>query len=357
MNRILVIALAGIGDTLMATPVIHELRSRFPKARLEALVLWPGAKEVLEGNPHLDAVHQHQFLLASKWASLRFVWGLRRPRADLSLNVYPQGRREYRAIARLIGARRRLSHAYENQNWMDPWLVTDTVPQDYSVHCVQNNLNLLRRVGIEPTRTHHAYELYLSAAEKERAEGLLWQLGLAGKRWLGLHVGSGGTKNLALRRWPVSRYVELIRRAALELPGVPIVLFGGPGEREAHSEIRAAAGDAVLEPKTGSLRAAAAVLSHAWAFLSVDTVFMHLATAVRVPKQLVIETPTLNPPVQPFRTDWILIPNPAVGGRPLDFYRYDGRCIAGTDAAIQRIMESVSVDSVMEACRKAMTSS
>ena len=353
LKRILVIALAGIGDTLMATPILHELRVQNPGASVEAVVLWGGAREILENNPNVDRVHQHSFIEASKWASLRFVMGLRRPGADLSINVHPQGRREYRLIARLIGARVRLSHEYENHSWLDSLLVTDSVPQDYRVHCVRNNLNLLARAGITAKLGSHAYELYFRPEEKERAAVMAGELGLAGKRWLGIHVGSGGTKNLALRRWPVEYYAEFLRRWKREMPGVPVVLFGGPGEQEAHETLRRAVGEGFIVPETRSLRSAAALLAHAWACLSVDTVFMHLAAAVKVPRQLVIETPTLNPPVCPLRDQWTLIPNPGVGDRHLDYYRYDGRPIAGSPEEIQRLMAMVSEDSVLTACRGA----
>ena len=56
--KILVISLAGIGDTLLATPLIHELRANFPDATIDALVLWAGSKDLLEDNPHLGRVHQ-----------------------------------------------------------------------------------------------------------------------------------------------------------------------------------------------------------------------------------------------------------------------------------------------------------
>jgi ADP-heptose:LPS heptosyltransferase len=208
-------------------------------------------------------------------------------------------------------------------------------------------------IGIQPKLGAHAYELYFRKDEQEKAASLASELGLAGKKWLGIHVGSGGTKNLALRRWPVGHYAELLQRLKARLPGVPVVLFGGPGEREAHEALRGVVGNGFIEPQTRNLRSAAALLSHAWGFLSVDTVFMHLAAAVRVPHQMVIETPTLNPPVCPLRDTWTMIPNPEVKGRHLDFYRYDGRSIAGTPEELQRMMASVSVDSVVEACCRA----
>ena len=45
---------------------------------------------------------------------------------------------------------------------------------------------------------------------------------------------------------------------------------------------------------------------------------------------------------------------PLVAGRALDFYRYDGRPIQGTSTEIQRLMESVTTDSVLAAVRPAL---
>jgi len=57
---------------------------------------------------------------------------------------------------------------------------------------------------------------------------------------------------------------------------------------------------------------------------------MHLAVAVNVPKQIVIEAPTLNKTNEPYRRPYLRVQNPAVSGRNLDYYRYDGRGIQGT---------------------------
>lgn len=355
-RRILVIALSGIGDTLMATPFIHELRENFPEAIIESLVLWPGARQILEGNPHLNAVHQHDFLRQPKHESLSFLLKLRRRRFDLSINVHTQGRREYRLVARAIAARQRLSHAYENHRWIDSWLVTDTLPQDYSVHCAVNNNRLLSLVGAEPQLRFLRYELFLTPAEELFAQQLLAQEGLSEHLLFGVHVGSGGTKNLALRRWPLSHYRELFRQLLARLPRLRIVLFGGPEEQAAHQELCSAIPHGLHLPQTPTLRTAAALVRHCHAFLSVDTVFMHLAAAMQVPRQLVIETPTVNAPILPLRPDWKLIPNPGVGGRNLDLYRYDGRPIAGTPDEIRGMMESVRVETVLEEVLAALQS-
>ena len=104
-----------------------------------------------------------------------------------------------------------------------------------------------------------------------------------------------------------------------------------------------------------NLRQAGALIVKCSAFLSVDTALMHLAAAVKVRKQIVIEAPTLNPTNIPPRPDTIIVRNPAVAGRNLDFYRYDGGPIRGTDSEIRKLMESVTVDSVDKAVLSALS--
>src|SRR2546426_628962 len=85
--------------------------------------------------------------------------------------------------------------------------------------------------------------------------------------------------------------------------------------------------DFALSTKTQNLRQAAALIEKCAAFLSVDTALMHLAAAMRVPQQIVIEAPTFNKTNEPFGQPYLLVKNPAVAGRNLDFYRYDGHGI------------------------------
>jgi heptosyltransferase-2 len=353
--KILLISFAGIGDTLFATPLIHELRSNFPDARLEALVRWPGAQGLLEGNPHLDAVWQRDLVSAGPFGVLRFLWWLRRRHYDVSINTYPQSRLAYRGVARAIGARLRLSHLYDNASPLDRWLVNRTLAQDYQRHSIENNLACLECLGAKPALAEHDYELYLSPAETAWAEAFIAAEQLAGRPVLGLHVGSGGTKNLALRRWPLEHYAELLRRLQQRRPSLVTLLFGGPDEQADHARLLAAAqGGRVRHPPTRNLRQAAALLRHCQAFLSVDTVLMHLAAAVKVPGQIVIETPTWNKPIQPYRNPFLLVKNPAVAGRNLDYYRYDGRGIRGTARDLTRCMASVSVDDVFRAVEETL---
>jgi heptosyltransferase-2 len=351
--KILVISLAGIGDTLFATPLIHELRANFPDATIDALVLWRGSKDLFENNPHLNSVFQKNLIADSKISSLAFLAKLRRERYDVSINTFPQSRRHYRIVARIIGAKTRISHDYERSGALDRWLANKSIRQDYSRHAVENNLALLSLLDVKPKLPLHHYEIFLTEAEKAWAEDFVTHEKLSARPLMGVHVGSGGTKNLALRRWPLENYIELVRQFHKKEPSLAILFFGGPEEKSDHEKIRQVLGaENLFFPNAENLRQAAALIGKCDIFLSVDTALMHVAAAMKVRGQIVIETPTWNKPVEPYANPFTLVKNPAVAGRNLDFYRYDGRGIKGTRAELLACMESVKVADVFAAVTK-----
>src|SRR5688500_7199373 len=238
--KMLVISLAGIGDTLLATPLLHELRANFPEARIDVLVMQgAGARELLEANPHINSVHHENMLNQSYLVTLRSLAKFRREKYDVSLNTYPQSKIQYRIVARFIGARQRLSHVYDNFGVLDRLLVNRTVPQDYQFHSVENNLRFLSLLAAQPKLPRHDSEIFLSNDEKNWADQSISKLGLPSQKILGVHVGSGKTKNLELRRWPLENYIELFRRLTTERSDAVVLLFGGPDEKQDHDRVRA----------------------------------------------------------------------------------------------------------------------
>jgi ADP-heptose:LPS heptosyltransferase len=346
--KILVISLAGIGDTIFATPLIHELRENFPEAIIDAFVRWESG--VLANNPYLNSVHQKDLAKVSKLDSFRFLMKLRQARYDVSINQFPQSRREYRFVAKFINARTRIGHEYDNSTAFDQWLTPRSLRVDYSKHAVENNLSLLQFLDAKPKLSSHRYELFVTANENEWATAYVARQGLQGRRLLGIHVGSGGTKNLALRRWPLDNYIELVRRLCEKQPDLAVLFVGGPGEKKDHEIIRAALGDGkVFFPETANLVQTAAAIGRCDLFLSVDTSNMHLAAAMGVKKQIVIETVTWNKPIEPYGNLFTLVKNPAIAGRHLEYYRYDGGPIKGTAEELTRIMAAVKVEDVLKA--------
>lgn len=356
--KILVISLAGNGDTLFATPLIHELRVNFPDATIDALVRWRGAKDLLDNNPHLDTVHQKNLVSDSKIGGLKFLGKLWWSGYDVSINTFPQSRRHYRLAARVVNAPVRISHEYECSRAFDRRLVNKTIPQDYSRHAVENNLALLSLLDMKPRLSQHRYELFLTDTERAWAADFVARQNIYWRPRMGIHTGSGDTKNLALRRWPLENYIELVRHLRKKEPGLAVLFFGGPQEGADHEKIQSAlGGESLFFPKTENLRQAAALIEKCDIFLSVDTALMHLAAAMKVKGQVVIETPTWNKPIEPYGNPFALVKNPAVAGRNLEFYRYDGGEIKGTREELARCMASVTVEDVQATIERVLSKS
>jgi len=230
------------------------------------------------------------------------------------------------------------------------------MPQDYERHTVDHNLELLSLLGKKPTLSKQELQIFLSAADLKWAESFLEAHNLGRRKLLGVHVGSGKTKNLALKRWPLRGYIELLGTVRRYWPDLGILLFGGPDEVSELEQILAAhPSPLVVRVPSRTLREAAALMRRCNAFLSVDTVHMHLAAAVKTPRQIVIEAPTLNKTNEPYGNPYTLVKNPAIAGRNLEYYRYDGRGIKGTHEELTRCMESVTVESVYAAINAALS--
>ena len=345
--------MAGIGDTLLATPLIHELRANFPDATIDALAIWPGSKDLLENNPHLNRVHQKNLIKAGGLEALSFLWPLRREHYDVSINTHPQSRMHYRIAARIAGATLRISHEYECSGWLDRRLVNQTLPQDYTRHSIENNFDVLPLLGAKKKLPSHEIEIFLTSDEEKSADEFLAKNKLAGQKIFGVHVGSGGTKNLPLKRWPLKHHAGLVRRLNNERPDIRVLLFGGPEETKDHQVVLAQSNrELTLEAKTLNLRQTAALMKRCSAFLSVDTALMHIAAAVKAPNQIVIEAPTLNATNLPYGNPFTLVKNPVIAGRNLDYYRYDGGDIKGTREELLACMASIKIEDVFEAVMK-----
>ena len=52
--KILIISLAGVGDTLFAIPLTRHKEEPPPKSEIEVLVMWESSAAVLRNNPDID---------------------------------------------------------------------------------------------------------------------------------------------------------------------------------------------------------------------------------------------------------------------------------------------------------------
>ena len=84
VKKILVIKPAAIGDVLLCTPVVENLRIDFPDAEIIFLTQ-KYCKEALTGNPNINRILTYDLALDSGWCLIR---NIRKQKYDLVIDLF-----------------------------------------------------------------------------------------------------------------------------------------------------------------------------------------------------------------------------------------------------------------------------
>lgn len=298
VKSILVFCLAGIGDTLFFFPAFRALRAVLPEAHIAALVMFPGARQLLEDNPDADEVLEFEFPREGIARSLRFIARLRRRRFDTVILSYPANRLEYNIVARLLGARNRIGHRYDHYDRLcGNWLNTRSLHERDDLTNIEENLRLVELLTGDRSGDT-SIRLTLRPQHTAFAEQWLHDRDLRRGSLVGFHPGGSTFKNHIHKRWPPSRYSEL-GRLVHDRAGAAILVFGGPEENPIKEEVVRTMGPWAFPVDTPGIFETAALIASCEHFVANDSALLHLAGAMGVPTTAVFG---------PTNPGWVRIP-------------------------------------------------
>jgi heptosyltransferase II len=301
-QRILVISVSGIGNTILFTPFLGALRKHLPGARIDLLTLHRAMAEPVEGSALID----ESIILPDSHCLLDILRCLRQLRAaryDWSVIAFPSNKWQFHLLAFLVGAGRRVAHTYSFGHLTSlQFLENRRIPAVEGLHDIDQNMNLLRAFDIDPADEERRPAFALAADDERFAEEYLQKTGLVGRPLVAIHPGAGGRwkdwQGMA-KRWPAERFAALCDRLAGEC-GAHVLLFGGPEEEELKNSVKAlAAQGAHCTLVSESLKRSAALIKRCRLMVSNDSGLMHVAAAVGVPT-LGIFGPTNHTRTAPF---------------------------------------------------------
>lgn len=300
---ILAIQNNNIGDLVLATPVLAELRRRFPDARLDVLASAYNAP-VLDGNPNVDAVHiytkrKHLDGQHPPWhahlRNARLLHRLREAHYDFVLLLSGCATPKHLSMARwlaprlVVGFHDALLHGERTTGRRGLWL--SGIADD---HVVPRSLALLSATlgathAQVPSVSRNPCVVFPDASARERLHAQLREQGLQPDRPLvALQISARRPR----QRWGSDRFVDLVRRLHDDL-NAQILLLWSPGAADAvthpgDDDMAAAIAGAcrglpVFPLRTSTLRDLIAGLSLADAVVSPDGGAMHLAAALDRP--------------------------------------------------------------------------
>lgn len=266
-----------IGDVVMATPVLIDLRRAFPEAKITAMCRAPMA-ELLEGFPYLDEIFQFTKpgRLIRRDEKRNLMEKLRQGKYDTGIllpNTFSSAWWFWQA-----GIRCRIGYT----EGLRGFLLTHPVsmPKDKErIHLTRIYKNLLSVFGIPPSST--LPELFVREEEKKRAGLLLSRHGVrSGDRIVGVNPGAAYG---SAKCWLPERFREVTLRL-LEDPDVVVVYFGDRGTADLVKEICKGFPRRVVNlAGETSLRELPALIARCDVLLTNDSGPMHIAGAVKTP--------------------------------------------------------------------------
>jgi len=285
VERILLIEPWNIGDVVLATPILRELRRRYPKGRISILARAHG-RELLEGSGLVDDVivfdlpwtaqtNKYRFTAAKIREMRALVRTLRARNFDLTLDSRMDIRSNF--LAAMTRAPYRLGYDIGGGGW----LLTHTLPCDRDkTHKIDDwlaLLDLLPDAGA-PITDERRPTLDVTEVERQWARKKLRERGARGSPVIAYHPGGSHPG----KRWPRSKFEELIRELSASVGGTQVV-FLGPDETSSGGWPP----DSIVfrEP----LRELMALVSCCDVLVCNDSGPMHVADALRVPVVAIFE--------------------------------------------------------------------
>ena len=286
----------------MFTPALQLLRSKFPEAEIDAMVMYKGVKEIYERTNLFSSIYHFDFLNESKLSSLKFVLSFR-GKYDASINVYPSNRKEYNLINFLVGANKRGAVQYLRSDFSNlGFLNTHRILENNSLHNVEENILLCENLfGVKFTEKP-PLSFPLSHEDELFKEKYLIELGVEASDFVvGFHPGCSTLKNHTKRRWEPEKFSRL-GRMLIEKKNAKILIFGGPEERELQKSVAEnIESDRVFVIKTQSLSQTASVMRRCNVFITNDSSLMHVASALQL-KVVAVIGPTNTNYISPWKT-------------------------------------------------------
>jgi len=298
-NNILIIRTDHLGDLLLSTPLILNIRYGLPNSNI-TLVASPANVDALSGWDALDEI----ILYDSEWSLLRkirFVARLRKIRWDLCLVLSP--RTDSYILGALSAAPIRAGIIYSRRmlaRLLSPLLLTaplilhvdEALEAGTPVpHEVDQLLGLTDLIGLPATKYPLSFPLQNDFTDW--GKGCLNQAGLSDELVIGIH----GAQKWLSEGWKPLDFFNMCCSVGNDIPGSSIIVTFGPGELQLAAEFEILTSHHNNLPQmifinAPSIQHWAGLLAQCKIVVSPDTGSLHMAAAMKRPVVAIYDSKT-----------------------------------------------------------------
>lgn len=286
IRRVLVIKLRHHGDVLLTSPVFSALKQAMPGAEIDAYV-YRDTLPMLDGHPSISGyrLYDRSWKDLPRWARLRCELRLLREinqgGYDMVINL-TEGDRG--AIAMLAsGARYRVGWDPGSSGMLFKRKLYTHIVRRPALprHMVEQNLDAVRRVGIFPALEKRELHFHIPQSAKDAVSARLMSGGVAAGKFILIHP----TSRWLFKCWPIENVTALI--CELHARNRSVVISSAPDSRERKmiSDILTRCAHVPVLDLGGqlTLKELGAIIDASACLVGVDSVPMHLASALKKP--------------------------------------------------------------------------
>jgi len=279
MKKILFLRLGGIGDVLMTTPLIRQIRQKFPDAKIDYIV-GKQSSCALKGNKNIDEIieiDEKIFLSKNFFKWLGLIKKIRKRNYDVVFVLMKHW--IFNLTAFLFKIKRRVGF---NRFNLEGIFLTHKVPYNSFNHEIIYYLDLAKMIGLKVNYSDVSMDLFSGKSDEKFAERIFKRYKLVNKKVIGM--APAGCYNLqagydVARQWPIEKYSELAEKITGK--DIFIILFGGKNDSYAGLDFDRLGNKKIINliGKT-TIQEAASLIRKCDYFICNDTGLMHISACV-----------------------------------------------------------------------------
>jgi len=281
-NKILIMKFRNIGDVLLVTPLIKNLKLNFPNAIIDVAVN-KGCEEMVSLNPNVNEVIIYDRNKIKKYSLLKriieefkFAFYIRNNSYDMVINTTEGDRGAQLAL--LSGAKIKVGYP-GGKNILTKNVFTNYLPKQGFRHTLDMNLDVLREFNLEIKEKK--VEIFWSERDDKKVDNILEEKKVQRKEFVHIH---------AVSRWMFKcindkTMAKIIDYCQKELK-IKVILTAAPisYEIERVNNILSLCDSKPINLSGSlSLKETACLNKRAKVFIGVDTSIMHISAANNIP--------------------------------------------------------------------------
>lgn len=275
--KILIVKLSSLGDIILSTAAIREIRKKFSHNYTISLLAGEGSRDVLLGCPYIDELIVADFKNKDKGllGLVKLAGCLRRRNFDLVIDL--QNNRKSHILSFLSGAP--LRYGYDNGKF--GFLLNRRIKDEKpSMEPVTHQFRILAMLGIDCQDAH--LELWPSKEDRKYIEELLSSQWLTqNHRLIGINLTA--SRRWLSKSWPRSHMAKLCQGLASR--DMRVVITGSENDAEEANALITALKNIKLINACGktTVNQLACLIKKCCVYICGDSAPLHIAAAMGVP--------------------------------------------------------------------------